>query len=321
MATKNKGKAASKTGEKKTSAPIAPRTEAKTQLLRERAMLVRFSVGRWYGTGADEAVVSDLRTKHEATGDIGTFTKRFMSRHRLAAINQVTNDSRRFHKAMTLPWGDSGSRLLSADLFFDYKREMTAYEMKFNESVEEFLANYPKYIKAEKERLGTLFKDSDYPSVDDLRKRFTYSLVIDPIPSAEDFRVDLGEEEMKRIRAEIEQHVDASLKEASQELWSRLQEMIEKIKERLDGDSSIRKAMFEHLGDLVAVLPKLNVSNDPNLRSIAERISKELLSESVEAMRDDEHVRKETSKKADKILDVMATFSGKKKAVPEKASK
>jgi len=308
--------------EKKVSAPIKQRSEQQTAVLRERAMLVRFSVGRWYGTGADEQVVQDVKKKHEASGDIGTFTKRFMSRDRLASINQCTNDARKYHKAMTLPWGDSGSRLLSADLFFDYKKEMTAYEMRFNEAVEEFLANFPQYVKKEKERLGGLFREGDYPTPDELRARFTFLLNIEPIPSAEDFRVDLGAEEMKRIRGEIEQHVEESMREAAHEVWERMQEMVEKLKERLSSsDARIRASLFENLRELVAVLPKLNITNDPQLRTMGERIAKELLAEDVEAVRDDDLVRGEVAKKADKILDVMKTFASSKTSKKPSAAK
>lgn len=301
---------AKKHGSKEAQKPAARSAEYEGAL-RERAMLVRFSVGRWYGTGADEEVVGELRQKHNSTGDIGTFTKRFMSRDRLAAINQVTNEARRFHKGKTLIWNDSGARVLPAQLFFDYKKEMTAYEMRFNAAVAEFLERYPEFVKEEKKRLNGLFKERDYPSVDYLKARFRWDLAIEAIPSAEDFRIDLGAEEMQRIQHDIEQRVNAALHEAVREVYSTLFEQIEKLKGRLeDADAQVRGTLFENLKEQVMLLPKLNITNDPKLASLGDRIMKDLLAEDVGAVRDDQHVRKQVAKKADDILKSMASMIG-----------
>jgi hypothetical protein len=290
--------------------PRKQRAEEKTGVLRERAMLVRFSVSRWYGTGADEEVVQDLKEKHSARGDIGTFTKRFMSRDRMGAINAVTNEARKFHKTMTLPWGDSGSRLLNADLFFDYKKEMTAFEMRFGAAVEEFLARFPEFVKQEKERLNGLFKEGDYPSAEALRKRFTWRLDIEPIPSAEDFRVDLGEDELHRIRHDIEHRVEEAVKEASGEIYARIGELVSNLQEKLtDADAQVRESLFVHLKEMVVVLPKLNMTNDPHLAAIGEQITKDLLAQTADEVRDDPKKRNDVAKKAGKILDAMKSFA------------
>lgn len=288
-----------------------------TGVLRERAMLVRFATGRWYGRGADEEVVSDVRRKHEASGDIGTFTKRFMSREFLAPIDAVVNEARRYHKDRTLAWGDAGSRLLPADLFFEYKKEMTAYEMRFYAAVEGFLARFPELIEVERKRLNGLFKERDYPSMEELKAKFRFHLAIDPLPAAEDFRVDLGEEEMRRIRGDIEQRVEQGMREASHEIWGRLEELVEKVKDRLsDSDAQVRASLFENLKELVAVLPRLNVTNDPSIAAMSERVTRELLTGvDIEEVKDSPKVRTDVAKKADSILAAMKGFSRKQQQV------
>jgi hypothetical protein len=292
----------------------AARSQQFKNTLRERAMLVRFATGRWYGRGADDDVVRDVKHRNNALGDVGTFTKRFMQRDRMASIDQAVNDARKIHKQMTRAWGDFGVRMLPATLFFDYKKEMTACEMRFNAAVEEFISRFDEFKAAEKARLNGLFKDADYPSKEDLRRRYYWKLNIDPIPDAEDFRVDLGAEEMSRVRADIEKEVKVAFEGAITEVWEQLFEQVEKIKERLaSSDTQVRSVLFDNLKDLIVLLPKFNVLGDPKLTEMGERITKELLSEDLGALREDEKVRGEVAKKADKILDAMKTFTGQKK--------
>lgn len=293
---------------------IKERSGEMTGVLRERAMLARFATSRWYGRGADEEVVSDVRKKHEASGDIGTFTKRFMAREHLAPIDAVVNEARRYHKDRTLAWGDTGARLLAADLFFEYKKEMTAYEMRFYAAVEEFLAKYVELIKLERKRLNGLFKERDYPSLEELRAKFKFGLSIDPLPAAEDFRVDLGEEELRRIRGDIEQRVEQGMREASTEIWGRLEKLVSKVQERLsDNDAQVRESLFENLKELVAVIPRLNVTNDPTIAAMGERVTKDLLKGiDVEEIKDSPKVRSDVAKRADAILGAMKGFTHKK---------
>src|SRR5688500_17489287 len=70
--------------------------------LQERALLARLSTSRWYGRMTDETITREAKEKHQASGDIGTFTKRLMKREYLADIDRVVNEARRYHKSMTL---------------------------------------------------------------------------------------------------------------------------------------------------------------------------------------------------------------------------
>lgn len=281
--------------------------------LRERALLVRFSVGRWYGTGADEQVTAQVKEDAGATGDIGNFTKRFMSRDKLAQINAITGEARKFYKTITLPWSDGGSRLLSAEAFFTFKSEMLAFEGRFGTAVREFLERYPDFIDQERERLGKLFKQHDYPTVDQLRERFRFSLAIDALPNADDFRVALGAEEVQRIRQDIEQRVEHAVHEASQSIWERMQEIVTGIKERLQ-DNVVRETLLQPLKELVQLMPALNITNDPALTKLAEQAAQDLLAFDVDELRgkDAEPSRKLVANKADAILKQMSSFTGKK---------
>jgi hypothetical protein len=84
-------------------------------------------------------------------------------------------------------------------------------EQAFSVLVEEFLAVYPSYIEEVKPALNGLFREEDYLSVTKLRKKFGLKLEVLPIPSGDDFRVTMSEEERARVSREIDENVRKSL--------------------------------------------------------------------------------------------------------------
>lgn len=275
--------------------------------LRERAMLVRSTVSRWYGTGADDEVIKDLAHRNEAKGVIGTFTKRFMSRDRLLKINQITADARRYHKQKTLPWGDSGSRLLSVQTFFAYKKQMASYERDFYIAVEEFLADYPKSVLDEKHRLGKLWRASDYPTVDQMRQRFKFSVLVEPLPSSEDFRLALSKEDAEEVKREYDAQMRSWLKGAVHDVFARAEEAVKELQEKLaDPNAKLRASSFEGLRKLVAALPELNnMLQDPQIAALGKSIAADLLNVNLDSVKHDKATRSEAKRKADKILDAL----------------
>lgn len=295
---------------RKSSKRAAGGTQVDGSTLQERAMLIRFHVGRWYGSGADLEATEGLKKAHKAQGDIGTFTKRYMQREALAGIARVTNEARKYHKLLTLPWLDK-LRILSAEMFFDYKETMSQFEVDFNQEVAKFLDSYDDQVKKERVRLGSLFKETDYPTKESLRERFRWEVRIEPIPSADDFRVNLGSEQMGEIRKQIEDELQSAMREAMTSLWQRMYELVKSLRDAMkDSEGGVRKALFENLKEAVSLMPRLNIAGDPKLAAITEKITKDLLAEDVSAVRGDALVKSNIAKKADAILNSMSSFIG-----------
>lgn len=315
MATKSK---AVKTAAKQKADAAGPKAAAPAkrskedaaliEKLQERALLVRLATGRWYGRGTDSNVVSDVREKAKATGDVGTFTKRLMERQHLASIDAVVNDARRYHKEMTLAWG-SEFRILSSDLFLDYRATMSDYQSKFEKEVREFLSKFDKLRDAEKIRLGGLYREEDYPSHDGLKSRFYMQTRFESVPDADDFRVRLGGEDIALVKKQIQEQVMEGLQEATVEIWTRVHDLVKKLRDVLKkSDAGVRVALFDNLKEIVTIMPRLNLMGDKHIGEITARITKELLAEDVGAVKDDDHLRAALAKKADSILEAMSEF-------------
>jgi len=136
-----------------------------------------------------------------------------------------------------------------------------------------------------------------------------------PLLDAGDFRVTLGDEEKERIKRQITAAVEASLQVASRELWQRLYEAVSHLAERLQAykvtgegvEHPFRDSVVTNLVKLVNVLPKLNVTGDPELERLAAQVRASLVVDPQE-LRKSESVRSEIARKASAICDRMASY-------------
>jgi hypothetical protein len=146
-----------------------------------------------------------------------------------------------------------------------------------------------------------------------------------PLPDAGDFRVTLGAEEKERIKRQITTAVEASLQVASRDLWQRLYETVSHLAERLGAykvtgegvEHPFRDSVVTNLVRLVDVLPKLNVTWDPELERLASQVRDSLLVDPQE-LRKSESIRSATAKSASAICDRMAAYmAGYSAAAPD----
>lgn len=272
--------------------------------LRERAVLARLSIGCWTGSGKDEQIVEKLRQEAGGNGKVGTFTKKYMSRDYIpfSNIHTVINVARAYHKKMTLPWGDAGVRVLPASVFLEYKKQMTTYERDFAVAVDLFFAGYNEAVEIQRERLGKMWDARDYPTEEQLRRKFRLQCVVEPIPTADDFRLKLSKERAQEIRQDYEEEVKDRMRGAVLEVYANIREVVETLKDKVDDPSNkIQNRTFAPIRRLVQTLGPLNsIVQDPNITALEKRLATELLSVDVNA--DEAIVRKESRTKADSIL-------------------
>jgi hypothetical protein len=138
-----------------------------------------------------------------------------------------------------------------------------------------------------------------------------------PLPDANDFRVTLGDEEKDRIKRQITESVQASLNIATRELWQRLYEAVSHLAERLsaykvteDGvEHPFRDSVVTNLVKLIDVMPKLNVTGDPELERLTAEVRTSLLVDPKD-LRKSDTVRTDTAKAAAAIAQHMAGYMG-----------
>ena len=287
-------------------------------VLAQKAMLSHVRLSAWSARRIDRKATEEVNEKNNAANDAGRYNKLLVDSKALAGIQAAISAARAFHYSRTLPWQDDGARLLPAAAYVDYTARLRAIRADFEKAVDDFLSDYPNHVEAARKRLGNLFRPEDYPSADEIRRRFGFDTIINPVPSGDDFRVTLGDAQAELIRAEIEERAQQQLQEAMRDVYRRVSDVCERMVDRLrkytpgnDNERAsgiFRDSLVENVRDLAAVLPALNITADPKLNEIAERMRRELTQHNADDLRESETLRESVADAAESILSEVSAF-------------
>ena len=159
------------------------------------AMLCELSISTWTGRKKDKKASEDVTDANFAASGVASVHKKLLADcQELMAVQKFTANSRNIHYAMTMPWSDTGLRLLPTAQYFKYHQTMTDIQNEYDRLVDTFLQGYEWEITQASAKLGDLFDRNEYPSVDTLRNKFGFRLSYIPLPDAGDFRIDIGNE-------------------------------------------------------------------------------------------------------------------------------
>jgi hypothetical protein len=276
-------------------------------MITERAMLAAVHISIWTAIKHDRKVSREVAEQHGAYAGAGRYNKQLLREaERLESLRSLSGQIRQYFYKITLPWSDEGYRLLPAHFYFELTTKMREFEQAFAQEVEEFLAIYPSYIQQVRPELNGLFREEDYPSTDKLRNKFGVRLEVLPIPSGNDFRVTLSEEEQARVAREIDESVRQSLQKGTEDLWARLKGVVAHMVDRLnEPDSRFHASLVTNIGELVDSLPRLNVNQDEELNRFAGEIRDRLCGFTARDLKKNEILRAATANDAAQILTEM----------------
>jgi len=276
-------------------------------MITERAMLAAVHISIWTAIKHDRKVSREVAEQHGAYAGAGRYNKQLLREaERLESLRALSGQIRQYFYKITLPWSDEGYRLLPAHFYFELTTKMREFEQAFAQQVEEFLAVYPNYIEQVRPELNGLFREEDYPSIDKLRNKFGVKLEVLPIPSGNDFRVALSEEEQARVAREIDESVRESLRKGTEDLWARLKGVVAHLIERLnEPESRFHTSLVTNICELVELLPRLNVNQDEELNRFAVEIRNRLCGYTTRDLKKNEILRAATANDAAQILSEM----------------
>jgi hypothetical protein len=147
-----------------------------------------------------------------------------------------------------------------------------------------------------------MYDPADYPDPSEIGRKFAIEIEFVPVPSARDFRVEVTNEVAEEIRESITKAVEARQAQAAKDCYRRVHDVVTKIHERLSDPKAIFKdSLIENARDLVAVLPGLNIMDDPRLTTLQLQVE-ELVTSNPRMLRSNLSLRADVAKKAGEIL-------------------
>lgn len=285
--------------------------------IQERAMTIELSISSWTARKHDRKISQEVATTHGANGaaeDVGRYNKILISAEALKEIGRIRSRARAAHYHYTLPWHDDGPRLLSTRMYLDYMDRMTEFRDAFNAEADRFCSVYPQLIEDARSRLNGMFREEDYPKPSEIRRRFAFGIEIGMLPDAGDLRLDLSDDHLENVRAEIERNVSAKFEQATADIWTRVHDAVKHVHDRMrDYDPNARGKLHDsvigNLRDLVAVLPALNINDDRALEEMRTKLERELCGAEVATLRHDPAARRAVQGKAASLVDLIASRS------------
>ena len=278
-----------------------------THVISEKAMLARLSISVWSARRIDKTATAKVKEEYQTSNDAGRYNKALIATNALKKVQSAAGDARTFHYAQTLPWNDDGARILPAANFFAYSEGMRKHKAAFQAAVTEFLSEYPALVEDAKIRLNSLFVQSDYPSAENIVSKYSFETQVDPLPDASDFRVDLGDAEVSRIKAELDARSQQAQDAAMRDVWSRLHTAVSAMAERLSTpDAIFRDSLVGNIVELVDLLPRLNIAGDAELDRLTKEVSARLTAYEPDTLRTDKKTRQTVANDCAEIMNKMA---------------
>lgn len=272
------------------------------------ALLVELNIGNWTARKNDRSVSEEVDQQKGTKTRAGNYNKNlFAGVKELDDIQKFVGSVRNWHYRNTIPWLDSGVRMLPMKQYIDYTSQMNTWASEFEGLKQTFLNKYDDLVTEMAFKLGSLFNREEYPSRDEVNHKFYFRTNYFPLPQSGDFRVDIGNEMLAELQDNYAKHLSEKVNEAMSDVWARLHETLKHLSERLEiGDKGEKKifrdSLIENAQELCDLLSKLNVTNDPKLEEARKDLEQALFGVSAKDLRDSIMVRHDVHTRVTDII-------------------
>ena len=280
-------------------------------ILSQKAVLAALNVGGWNARKRNDEASSVVHNHFHADKDSGNFNQVLIDVKdpSWVRITKARTALREYHYAHTLPWQAKGAQLLVTAMYLDFNSDIRKLIEEYMDATNDFIVNHYDQLKADaKKKRNGLYHEGDYPSLQDLRRKFYAEVRFFPVPDAGHVIVDLQNAEVDRIKADTEAMIEQAVAEAQAAVWSRLYEPVAAMAAALvDPDKRFHDTLVSNVKDIVKMAPAMNLNNDPNLTAMVAEV-KRLTKTGAETLRTDPERRAVQAKMAADLAKKMSSL-------------
>lgn len=272
------------------------------------AMMVELNIGNWTANKLDRTVSEEVDAQKGTKTRAGNYRKNILADAKeLIAIQKHVGNVRNWHYRMTTPWSDSGLRLLTLKQYIKYTEELNAHAAEFETLKRNFVTRYPDLISEMAFKIGDLFNRDDYPSIDQVERKFYFSVNYYPVPLSGDWRVDVSNEMKAELEQQYEKHYNEKVNTMMSDLWGRLHKSLTSLADRLemdeDGDKKIfRDSLITNANELCGLLSNLNATNDPKLEEARKDLERAIAGVTAKDIRESVLIRQDVHARVTEII-------------------
>lgn len=275
-------------------------------------VLCGFSYGCIAGSKRDPVITKEVTDDKHAGDDAGSWSNKLWPASACGKVNSFTTlrrhlgQIRQWHYANSFHFEDELWRILPKKRIEPYKVivERDGKE-RAEELLELFILDLPNLIDLARTARGEAFKETDYPTVDEVRAKFNYQVSFRPIPNTGGLDPLLFQEAIQEIN---ELHA-RRLQEANQSLIQRFLTPFETLVNQLQEPGHRKmKSVLETISEMCDLIPSLDLNGNEELRALAVSVKEKFANVSPELMKKDEEMSKMVGSTAYAVVAALQNF-------------
>lgn len=225
-------------------------------------------------------------------------------------LNAVIRKARTFHYSNTHDWMYQGPRILPTANASAYLTKMREFKREHELAVVKFLESYDAIREDAKGVLGSLYDENDYPPVEELRGKYGFDYVIQPMPAA-GILLELGLESQDALeqKQKLEADMAKTFQQANRRMWDDLYARLEKLASRLgDDEAKVQGKTLSAVRELAELLPRMNITNDETLDAMAKKLTASLDGLSEDTVNTNPSTRERVKEETQTVFNVMQAY-------------
>jgi len=223
------------------------------------------------------------------------------------AVTAVRTRVIAFWKGISLPYPESGIRLIRQDDISSFTVQMTSLKVELDEAVVQLDARYDELKSAARRRLGSLYNAGDYPVT--LRGWFDVSYDFPSVEPPEYLRQlspQLYQQEASRIAARFDEAVQLAEQAFTEELSKLVSHLTERLSGSEDGKPKVfRDSVVENLREFFERFRHLNIRSDQQLDELVVQAQRVVRSVEPQQLRDNRALRQQVASQLSGVQSVL----------------
>jgi hypothetical protein len=232
---------------------------------------------KWFGV---RRTLSDDQ-KNRAAASFGAESKYLSAGKKLIdtthpkfrSVSQVRSRASQFWKARSMPYPESGIRLIRNQDIDSINQQMSEYQDELRDAVASLENDFGSLKSAARTRLGSLYAEADYP--DDLSGLFDIGWEFTNVEPPEyllHLSPQVYQQECERVRVRFEEAVELAEQAFTEELSRLVTHLAERLSGAEDGKPKIfRDSAIENMTEFFSRFRMLNVHSNQQLDDLAQR--------------------------------------------------
>jgi len=244
-----------------------------------------------------------------ATGDSLSAGKKLLDTQHpnFKAVTAVKNKAVGFWKSLTLPFPEGGVRLIRQDRVEEFDIQMREFQAELAEAVSTLDRHYAELKSAARDRLGTLFNESDYPASLDGMFSIAWDFPsVEPPNYLQQLNPELYEQECQRVQ----QRFDEAIRLAEEAFIAELAKLVSHLTDRLSGSEDGKPKIFrdsavDNLTEFFERFKSLNVHSSEQLDNLVSDAQRIVSGVEPQALRDSGVLRQHVTTELSRVQSVL----------------